>query len=228
MRFDVVIFDEASQVRPCDAVNALYRGHAMIVAGDQKQLPPTSFFEQTTDAGDEWVEEAPAEFDSVLDLAKGAGAFRSLSLRWHYRSPPRAPDRVLQPPLLRRRARHVREPDPAGRRPRRRAHRRRRRLPPRHHARQPGRGARRRRARLRARRTRRAQHRRRRLQRGAGVADRGGPAARPAPRRRALQGALRRRPPRVPLRQEPRERPGRRARRDHLLASATAPTSTAS
>ena len=86
MRFDVVIFDEASQVRPCDAVNALYRGRAMIVAGDQKQLPPTSFFEQTTDAGDEWVEEAPADFDSVLDLAKGAGAFRSLSLRWHYRS----------------------------------------------------------------------------------------------------------------------------------------------
>ncbi len=86
MHFDVVIFDEASQVRPCDAVNALYRGRAMIVAGDQKQLPPTSFFEQTTDAGDEWVEEAPAEYDSVLDLAKGAGAFRSLSLRWHYRS----------------------------------------------------------------------------------------------------------------------------------------------
>ena len=53
MRFDVVIFDEASQVRPCDAVNALYRGDALIVAGDQKQLPPTSFFEQTTDAGDE-------------------------------------------------------------------------------------------------------------------------------------------------------------------------------
>ena len=109
-------------MRPCDAINALYRGHALIVAGDQKQLPPTSFFEQTTDAGDEWVEEAPAEFESVLDLAKGAGAFRSLSLRWHYRTPPRAPDRVLQPPLLRRRPRHLPQPDPAGRRPRRRAH----------------------------------------------------------------------------------------------------------
>jgi very-short-patch-repair endonuclease len=86
MHFDVVIFDEASQVRPSDAVNALYRGAAMIVAGDQKQLPPTSFFEQSTDDGDEWSEESLAEFDSVLDLAKGAGAFRSLSLRWHYRS----------------------------------------------------------------------------------------------------------------------------------------------
>ena len=46
MHFDVVIFDEASQVRPCDAVNCLYRGGAMIVAGDQKQLPPTSFFDE--------------------------------------------------------------------------------------------------------------------------------------------------------------------------------------
>ncbi|RKQ90984.1 uncharacterized protein DUF3320 [Solirubrobacter pauli] len=86
MRFDVVIFDEASQVRPCDAVNALYRGDAMIIAGDRNQLPPTSFFEQSSDGSDEWVEEAPAEYDSVLDLAKGVGRFRSLSLRWHYRS----------------------------------------------------------------------------------------------------------------------------------------------
>jgi superfamily I DNA and/or RNA helicase len=86
MHFDVVIFDEASQVRPSDAVNALYRGSAMIVAGDQKQLPPTSFFEQSTDDGDEWSEESLAEFESVLELAKSAGVFRSLSLRWHYRS----------------------------------------------------------------------------------------------------------------------------------------------
>ncbi|WP_354699068.1 hypothetical protein DSM112329_04773 [Paraconexibacter sp. AEG42_29] len=86
MRFDVVIFDEASQVTPSDAVNALYRGRAMIVAGDQKQLPPTNFFQQTTDESDEWTDESLKDFDSVLDLAKGAGAYRSLSLRWHYRS----------------------------------------------------------------------------------------------------------------------------------------------
>ena len=47
MRFDVVIFDEASQVLPWDAVNCVYRGDALIVAGDQKQLPPTSFFGTT-------------------------------------------------------------------------------------------------------------------------------------------------------------------------------------
>ncbi|HEX8496406.1 MAG TPA: AAA domain-containing protein, partial [Actinomycetales bacterium] len=43
-QFDVVIFDEASQVLPADAVNCIYRGNQVIVAGDQKQLPPTSFF----------------------------------------------------------------------------------------------------------------------------------------------------------------------------------------
>jgi hypothetical protein len=86
MHFDMVIFDEASQVRPSDAVNAIYRADAMIVAGDQKQLPPTSFFEHSVDDGDEWSEQELPDFDSVLDLAKGSGEFRSLSLRWHYRS----------------------------------------------------------------------------------------------------------------------------------------------
>jgi hypothetical protein len=86
MRFDVVIFDEASQVRPCDAINCLYRADAMIVAGDQKQLPPTDFFVNSTDSGDDWDEEDLAEYESVLDLAKRAGRFRALSLRWHYRS----------------------------------------------------------------------------------------------------------------------------------------------
>ena len=107
MRFDVVIFDEASQVRPCDAVNCLYRAGAMIVAGDQKQLPPTSFFDNSTDSGDEWNDEDLAEYGSVLDLAKGAGRFRSLLAALALPLSPREPHRILQPPLLRRRARHV-------------------------------------------------------------------------------------------------------------------------
>ncbi|MRH92826.1 DUF3320 domain-containing protein [Nocardia sp. SYP-A9097] len=88
-RFDVVIFDEASQVLPQDAVNSIYRGDALIVAGDQKQLPPTDFFSVGTDDGDdEWDENdtAAVPFESVLDLCKGSGVLRSLSLRWHYRS----------------------------------------------------------------------------------------------------------------------------------------------
>ncbi|MFC7247604.1 DUF3320 domain-containing protein [Catellatospora aurea] len=89
MRFDVVIFDEASQVAPADAVNCIYRGGALITAGDQKQLPPTSFFTAgVTDDGDEWDEEAEdgVDFESVLDLMKGSAEFRALTLRWHYRS----------------------------------------------------------------------------------------------------------------------------------------------
>lgn len=86
IRFDVVIFDEASQVRPEDAANCIYRGHQLVVAGDQKQLPPTDFFQRISmDGDDEYQEDQVDEFESVLDLAK-AGGMESLPLRWHYRS----------------------------------------------------------------------------------------------------------------------------------------------
>ncbi|WP_083884978.1 DUF3320 domain-containing protein [Nocardia thailandica] len=86
-RFDVVIFDEASQVLPEDAVNSLYRARALIVAGDQNQLPPTSFFSVTGDAGEaEYTEDGVDQFESVLGLCKGSGVLRGLPLRWHYRS----------------------------------------------------------------------------------------------------------------------------------------------
>ncbi len=87
LTFDVIIFDEASQVRPADAANCIYRGSRLIVAGDQKQLPPTTFFDRETVEGpDTYEEDQLDEFDSVLDLAKSAGALRSISLNWHYRS----------------------------------------------------------------------------------------------------------------------------------------------
>lgn len=87
LKFDVVVFDEASQVQPSDAINCIYRGDQLIVAGDQKQLPPSNFF-ATIGADDEDVydEEAVEDFESVLDLCKGAGGLRSLPLLWHYRS----------------------------------------------------------------------------------------------------------------------------------------------
>ncbi|MFJ9700588.1 DUF3320 domain-containing protein [Streptomyces fradiae] len=85
-RFDVVIFDEASQVRPSDAVNCVYRGESVIVAGDDKQLPPTSFFDASfEDDSDEYAEDVPDSFESLLHACK-AGAMRELPLRWHYRS----------------------------------------------------------------------------------------------------------------------------------------------
>jgi very-short-patch-repair endonuclease len=87
LRFDVVIFDEASQVRPSDAINCIYRGSQLLVAGDEMQLPPTSFFDASmSDQDDEYDEEEFAEFESILKLCLGAGGLRQLPLRWHYRS----------------------------------------------------------------------------------------------------------------------------------------------
>ena len=86
-RFDTVIFDEASQITPADAVNCVYRGRQLIVAGDAKQLPPTSFFQSGGDEEDAAYEEGQFDvFESVLDLCKGTVDLPSLPLRWHYRS----------------------------------------------------------------------------------------------------------------------------------------------
>lgn len=89
IHFDVVVFDEASQVMPEDAINCIYRASELIIAGDEKQLPPTNFFALgSADDDAEWEEDQSAakDFESVLSLAKASGAFRSLTLRWHYRS----------------------------------------------------------------------------------------------------------------------------------------------
>jgi hypothetical protein len=76
-----VIFDEASQVTPADAINCVYRGAALVAAGDDKQLPPTSFFETVAEGGTD-----VSDFRSILELAKACGAFPGLGLAWHYRS----------------------------------------------------------------------------------------------------------------------------------------------
>ncbi|WP_434739417.1 DUF3320 domain-containing protein [Micromonospora sp. SH-82] len=86
MTFDVVIFDEASQVTPGDAVNCIYRGKALITAGDDRQLPPTSFFDRMADDGGEDAATDVSDFQSILELSKACGAFRNLALHWHYRS----------------------------------------------------------------------------------------------------------------------------------------------
>jgi hypothetical protein len=88
LTFDTVIFDEASQVRPSDAVNAIYRASQVIVAGDDKQLPPTSFFANTASATNGAVpdDDDVIDHESVLDLFRGNSRLGTLSLRWHYRS----------------------------------------------------------------------------------------------------------------------------------------------
>ncbi|WOQ70385.1 DUF3320 domain-containing protein [Microbacterium limosum] len=87
LKFDVVIFDEASQVTPGDSINCIYRGRSFILAGDDRQLPPSQFFERVIESDDvDDLESDVKDFTSILELAKSSGAFRNLSLRWHYRS----------------------------------------------------------------------------------------------------------------------------------------------
>ena len=85
IHFDVVVFDEASQIFPQDAVGAVYRADQMIVVGDSKQMPPSNFFNaavQTEDMDDDGSD--AADFESILDLC--SASMRQLRLRWHYRS----------------------------------------------------------------------------------------------------------------------------------------------
>jgi len=84
--FDVVLFDEASQIPAWDAVGAIARARQAVVVGDPKQLPPTNFF-QKVDELDDAAEEAGvvADLESILDECLGAG-LPSVDLRWHYRS----------------------------------------------------------------------------------------------------------------------------------------------
>lgn len=85
-KFDVVIFDEASQVKPEYAITSIIRGKQVIVAGDSKQMPPTSFFDAMDDDDDEYDEENPQidNLESILD--EMSAAFPDVYLNWHYRS----------------------------------------------------------------------------------------------------------------------------------------------
>jgi len=84
--FDLVIFDEASQIPVWDAVGAIARGTQLVVVGDPKQLPPTSFFQRgEEEAGlDEGLLEAE-DLESILDELSSLG-LPARRLRWHYRS----------------------------------------------------------------------------------------------------------------------------------------------
>jgi len=83
--FDLIVFDEASQICPEDAIGALARGSLMVVVGDSRQLPPTSFFSYDPDYEPPEEEEPLPDLESILDLCAAQG-FPRLRLRWHYRS----------------------------------------------------------------------------------------------------------------------------------------------
>lgn len=85
VHFDVVIFDEASQVRPVDAFGALLRASQAVVVGDSQQLPPTTFFDRFTEPGGDEEEVDTGDLESILGLFRAQGA-PERTLRWHYRS----------------------------------------------------------------------------------------------------------------------------------------------
>lgn len=89
-RFDVVVFDEASQMPVWDAIGAIARGNQLIVVGDPKQLPPTNFFGRSHDGADgeerdDGDDTEIEDLESVLDECM-ASNLATHALSWHYRS----------------------------------------------------------------------------------------------------------------------------------------------
>lgn len=88
-KFDIVVMDEASQLRPEEAIGAIARGAQLVVVGDPKQLPPTSFFSRMAAAdgdGEDGIGSlTTTEAESILDVC--TSHFQPVrTLRWHYRS----------------------------------------------------------------------------------------------------------------------------------------------
>jgi len=85
-RFDIVIFDEASQVETHHAIAAIGRGEQVVIVGDNKQMPPTSFFKRPA-IMDEGINTSDGvdDLESILDEAIACGMPQQM-LQWHYRS----------------------------------------------------------------------------------------------------------------------------------------------
>ena len=97
LNFDLLLIDEASQVKPADALGAILRSEQIVVVGDQKQMPPTSFFDRhivgdgNEELEDEDIDESilqarqSADMESILNLCDSRDVMNSM-LTWHYRS----------------------------------------------------------------------------------------------------------------------------------------------
>ena len=85
--FDLLIFDEASQITPEDAVGTFVRADQVVVVGDSKQLPPTNFFSVQAEEGgpDRFEKEKIEDLESILKEVSTAG-LPSIRLKYHYRS----------------------------------------------------------------------------------------------------------------------------------------------
>jgi very-short-patch-repair endonuclease len=86
LQFDLLLMDEASQIRPQEALGAIARASQVVIVGDQMQLPPTSFFQKlSTDSTDDEDEIEDVKQESVLEAA-ASRFFPPRRLKWHYRS----------------------------------------------------------------------------------------------------------------------------------------------
>lgn len=86
LTFDLLVMDEASQIQPVDAFGAIARCKQVVVVGDERQLPPTTFFSKVTEGDDDEDETAHvSDIESILGLFRARGLSERM-LRWHYRS----------------------------------------------------------------------------------------------------------------------------------------------
>jgi hypothetical protein len=86
LTFDMLVMDEASQIQPVDALGAIARCKQVVVVGDERQLPPTTFFSKMTEGEDEDDESTKvSDVESILGLFRARGLSQRM-LRWHYRS----------------------------------------------------------------------------------------------------------------------------------------------
>ncbi len=83
--FDVVIFDEASQITTWDAIGAIARGRQTIIVGDSKQLPPTNFFGRANEDEEEDLPDVKRDLPSILEEVSET-EIKKHNLKWHYRS----------------------------------------------------------------------------------------------------------------------------------------------
>lgn len=83
--FDLIVFDEASQIPVWDSIGVIARGKQLIVVGDPKQMPPTNFFQKGEAEDGERMPDELEDMESILDECIAAGV-HSACLNWHYRS----------------------------------------------------------------------------------------------------------------------------------------------
>src|SRR5690606_8389808 len=87
--FDLVVMDEASQLKPEEAIGAIARGSQIVIVGDPKQLPPTSFFDMMMSSLEEEgeLDDSLAIEESESILERAIDVYHPVrQLRWHYRS----------------------------------------------------------------------------------------------------------------------------------------------